>query len=301
MSLSEQARTGLREMPSNAAWLLSRVLKPAEAVGTAAESATAGARDRGRKVKAAVVDATPFGGDSVDIRMRRAHDAGERAREAEERAARGRPGIEGALRARSGGRRARSRTLEGGRPGDEPDGQAADRRRPEGRRGTRRARAPRCRGGCRGATPTGPSGGRPRECRQLRRDAEDVPSARRGADRGRDRETRGGRAARRRGRGSRSYRRRGSQPPGAVTGERSPAAGTRRRSAGQGDRAAPRADAHDRQAHRARTRVATNGGLESHSKAELVQLAASVGIESRTNMTKSELVDAIAKASRTER
>ena len=27
MSLSEQARTGLREMPSNAAWLLSRVLR----------------------------------------------------------------------------------------------------------------------------------------------------------------------------------------------------------------------------------------------------------------------------------
>ena len=34
MSLSERTRTGLREMPSNAAWLLSRVLKPADAVGT---------------------------------------------------------------------------------------------------------------------------------------------------------------------------------------------------------------------------------------------------------------------------
>ena len=52
MSLSERTRTGLREMPSNAAWLLSRALKPAEAVGTAAESATAAARDRGRKVTA---------------------------------------------------------------------------------------------------------------------------------------------------------------------------------------------------------------------------------------------------------
>ena len=30
MSLSERARTGLREMPSNAGWLLSRALKPAE-------------------------------------------------------------------------------------------------------------------------------------------------------------------------------------------------------------------------------------------------------------------------------
>jgi hypothetical protein len=40
MSLSERARTGLRDMPSNAAWLLSRALKPAEAVGSAAESST---------------------------------------------------------------------------------------------------------------------------------------------------------------------------------------------------------------------------------------------------------------------
>ena len=71
------------------AWLLSRGLKPAEALGDAA----AGARDQGRKVTAALVDAAPVG-DSVEIRARRAHDAAERAREAEERAveaARGSP------------------------------------------------------------------------------------------------------------------------------------------------------------------------------------------------------------------
>ena len=49
----------------------------------------------------------------------------------------------------------------------------------------------------------------------------------------------------------------------------------------------------------ARELESDNGGLESRSKAELVALAASVGIENRTNMTKSELADAIAKASRT--
>ena len=86
MLLLERTRTGLREMPSNAAWLVSRALKPADAIGSAAESAGAGARDRGRKVKAAVVDAAPIGGDSVEVRMRRAQDAGERAREAEDRA-----------------------------------------------------------------------------------------------------------------------------------------------------------------------------------------------------------------------
>jgi len=86
MSLAERTRTGLREMPSNAAWLVSRVLKPADAVGTAAESVAAGARNRGRQVAAAVVDAAPIGGDSVETRLRRAREAAERAREAEDRA-----------------------------------------------------------------------------------------------------------------------------------------------------------------------------------------------------------------------
>ena len=71
MSLSERTRTGLREMPSNAAWLLSRVLKPADAVGTATDSARSAARDQRRKVTAAVVDAAPINRDSVDIRLKR--------------------------------------------------------------------------------------------------------------------------------------------------------------------------------------------------------------------------------------
>src|SRR4029453_11215107 len=68
MSMAEQTWAGLREMPSNAAWLFSR------------------ARDRRRKVSAAVVDAAPVGGDSVEIRMKRAREAAGRAGEAEERA-----------------------------------------------------------------------------------------------------------------------------------------------------------------------------------------------------------------------
>src|SRR6188472_3557200 len=77
----ERTRTGLKDMPSNAVWLLSRALKPAETLGDAAASA----RDQGRKATAALVDAAPVG-DSVEIRARRAHEAAERAREAEERA-----------------------------------------------------------------------------------------------------------------------------------------------------------------------------------------------------------------------
>ena len=44
-----------------------------------------------------------------------------------------------------------------------------------------------------------------------------------------------------------------------------------------------------------------NGGLESYHKQELVELAASIDIDGRTNMTKGELVEAIAKASRAKR
>ena len=46
---------------------------------------------------------------------------------------------------------------------------------------------------------------------------------------------------------------------------------------------------------------ATNGDLESHSKAELLDLAASMGIEGRTNMSKAELISAITKAADTAR
>ena len=138
------------------------------------------------------------------------------------------------------------------------------------------------------------------EVQEAQADAEDCRQRAEELDRGRDRETRGGPPARRRGRGSRSCRRRGSQPPGAVTGERSPAAG---------HDAEAQVKATERLRERTRTTAkrtareleSDDGGLESHSKPELVQLAASVGIESRTNMTKSELVDAIAKASRTAR
>lgn len=86
MSLAKQTQIGLREMPSNAAWLVSRVLKPGGNVTDAAESTIAGVRDRRRKLAAEMVDAAPVGGDSVNIRMRRAQEAGARAREAEDHA-----------------------------------------------------------------------------------------------------------------------------------------------------------------------------------------------------------------------
>ena len=76
--LSESAGTGLRELPANAAWLLSQVL-PSEA-GPVAET-----RDAARRLKASVEDAAPIG-DSVETRMKRASTAAERAQRAEEEA-----------------------------------------------------------------------------------------------------------------------------------------------------------------------------------------------------------------------
>ena len=38
--LSENAKAGLKELPSNAAWLLSKATQPAESAGTTAEEKT---------------------------------------------------------------------------------------------------------------------------------------------------------------------------------------------------------------------------------------------------------------------
>ena len=45
-------------------------------------------------------------------------------------------------------------------------------------------------------------------------------------------------------------------------------------------------------------RDTANGGLKSYNKPELVELAASMGIQGRSSMTKGELVQAITRASR---
>jgi colicin import membrane protein len=77
--LADSAGTGLRELPSNAAWLLSRVLPP-DTAGPAAAT-----RDTARRIRASVEDVAPVG-DSVETRMKRARAAAERAQQAEEEA-----------------------------------------------------------------------------------------------------------------------------------------------------------------------------------------------------------------------
>src|SRR4051812_5387305 len=100
MSLSEWTRTSLREMPSNAGWLLSRAVKPAaETVADAAHSVTPGTREGGRSASPARNDAPD--GESLDERMQRAQEAAEHAREVEQEA------VEAAEAARDRAERAR--------------------------------------------------------------------------------------------------------------------------------------------------------------------------------------------------
>ena len=301
MSLSERTRTGLQEMPSNAAWLLSRVLKPAEGVGTATESATAGLRDRRRKVSAAVIDAAPGGGDSVEIRMKRAQEAGERAREAEDRAVEAaQESKERSDHARQVGERGRARVKEVERETAKwikervaEAQKAAD----ESVRNERQAA----------------EADAEEEQQEVQEEVEnEVDEAQREAEEAQQRaeelvEDATEQLA--------EARRLADEAAKAARAAAFEAHRQAQQLADEADQQASYADAQvketeqlrersaDTAKHTARevTKSSPNGGLESQSKAELVELAAGIGIEGRTTMTKSELVDAIAKTSRAKR
>lgn len=299
MSLSEQTRTGLRDLPSNAAWLLARVLKPAEAVGTAAESATAGARDQGRKVRAAVVDAAPIGGDSVDIRMRRAQDAGERAREAEDQA------LEAAQESKERSEHARE-VSEQGRA-----------RCREVERETSRQVKQRIADAQKAA-----EAAVEREHRAAQADAEEHRQAVKAEVDDAIQEAQGdAEECRQRAEGLvedateklAEARRLAGEAAGAARAAAEEANRRAQALASDAEQQASHAEARVKETEQLRDKTQTmakhtarelegspvNGGLKSQNKPELVELAASIGIEKRTTMTKRELVDAIAKASRT--
>ena len=81
--LSSRAATGLTDLPRNGAWVLSKVLGSPAAV---AESATSGATDGVRRLTAVVADTVPGAHDSVEIRLKRAESAVDRAKKAEQEA-----------------------------------------------------------------------------------------------------------------------------------------------------------------------------------------------------------------------
>src|SRR3954462_10542531 len=102
--LSQAAVLGLRELPTNTAWLIGKALQPANpdergatnlgtrvaaAAQSAADSAATSVAEAGRKVSGAgrlVADAVPAGHESVSRLMQRADEAAEQAQELEGKA-----------------------------------------------------------------------------------------------------------------------------------------------------------------------------------------------------------------------
>jgi colicin import membrane protein len=287
MSLPERARTGLREMPSNAAWLLSRALKPAETVGDAAHSAAAGARDRGRQAGAALIDATPVGGDSVDIRMKRAREAAERARDVEQEAVQAsqaaRDRAEHARKVSERGRahmtqvqreterHVKQRVAEAQKAADEAVRRAREEAEADSEERRQQVQA---------------------EVDEQLQDAEyEAEEARARAEELVAEATETARAAAEEAhRQARELAEEAEQQAGEAD-ERIEAA----------QRLQERSESTAKNTAQELKRAPANGDLESYTKPDLVDLASSMGIEGRTNMTKAELVDAIAKASRTKR
>jgi colicin import membrane protein len=299
--LVEGTQTGLREMPSNAAWLLSRVLHPAGSVGTAAGSAAAGARDRGRKMKAVVADFTPIGEDSIDVRMKRARDAAERATEAEQRA------LEAAQEAdelskhvdevseggqgrmieveRELAQRVKQRVAEAERAAEqfvEEQRRAAEADAEDERRAAQAEVEA--------------------EIEEAQHDAEVareeteklVAEATEQLNTARQLAEEAAEAARAAAEGAQERAR-------ELAAEAEQHASEAQARVTAAEQVRERSTATATETARGLEEHATNGGLESYNKPELVELAATIGIEGRTNMTKAELVDAISKASRTRR
>jgi colicin import membrane protein len=294
MSLTERARTGLKDMPSNAAWVLSRALQPVE-------SAAAGARDQRRRVGAAVVDAAPVGGDSVEIRMERARDAAERASEAEDQALeaaqvskelseharqvseRGRARKQEVDRETN--RELKQRMAEAQRAADElvaREREAAEAEAEEQRQEVYAEvdeEIEEAQGDAEAA--------RQRAEELVEEATEKLAEARRLADESAE----AARAA------AEDAQRRAQQ----LASEAEQQAGDAEARIATAEQIRDESKATAKQTVRKVDSGRANGGLQSYNKPKLLELAASIGIEGRTNMSKGELVNAITKASRTKR
>ena len=294
MSLSEQARTGLREMPSNAAWLLSRALKPAEGMGDAA-------RDRGRRASAALIDAAPIGGDSVDIRMKRARDAAERSRDAEQQAVEAsQEARELAEHAHKVNERGSARLAQVQRDTDRHIKQRVAEAQKAADEAVRRERQE-------------AEADADEQRQQVQAEVEEqLEEAEREAEEARARAEELISVATEKLAEARQLAAEASEAARAAAEEAHRQA---RELAEEAEQQATDADARIEAAERLKERseatakstaqelkrAPANGDLESYNKPDLIDLASAMGIEGRTNMTKAELVDAIAKASRSKR
>ena len=71
--LAKHAAVGIKDLPRNVSWVLSKTL------AEPAEQAANGTRDRARGASAAVRDALPIGSDSLETRLKRAREAAKQA------------------------------------------------------------------------------------------------------------------------------------------------------------------------------------------------------------------------------
>jgi colicin import membrane protein len=82
---------GVKEIPRNTTWLLSKALTPLEATkdvaGNVTQSASSSLADMARQAGASVMDVLPVG-DSIELRLQRARAAADEAQKAEEQAVR---------------------------------------------------------------------------------------------------------------------------------------------------------------------------------------------------------------------
>jgi Rho termination factor, N-terminal domain len=294
MSLLERMRVGLRELPSNAAWLASRFRGSTDAVGTAA----ARARDQGVRLSEAVADVVPVGPDSVQLQMKRAQDAADRAREAEERAVEAaqeaKERSDHALRVSERGRaRVKEVNSETAREREqrikqaEKDAEAllkrerlAAQEEAEQRQHAVHAEVEEESERAQQAAETSQ-----RRAEELVEEArERVAEAKRLADETAEAASAAAEQARRHAeqlaRASEQPAKEAETQVGLAEELRERSAATARRTAGEGNS------------------PMTNEDLQSYRKSELVEFASTIGIEGRTNMTKDELIQAIRKASR---
>jgi len=296
ISLLKRTRIGLKEMPSNAVWLMSRALRPVDALQEAGGSAAASVRDQGRKIEAAVVDAAPVGGDSVEIRTRRAREAADRAREAEDRARdAGREAKACAEKVIEISERGRRRLQEAGRQSDRDVKQRVAEAEKAAQEFVQRER--------RAAEADAEEHRREvaeeveneiadahSEAEEARQDAEELVAE--ASDKIADAKRLADEAAK-------------AARAAAEEAERQA-----KDFAGQAERQANEADARVKTTEELREQLVTTAkqtaralhrdtpnGLSSYNKEELVELAAGVGLRGRSTMTKKELVAALGKAS----
>ncbi|HMN98499.1 MAG TPA: Rho termination factor N-terminal domain-containing protein [Miltoncostaeaceae bacterium] len=279
--LLHHARTAIAELPENAGWLMRRYLTPASV-----DHAVDGARDGVRRVGDTVADAMPFGPDSLDLRLQRAREALEDARGAEEDALRrAREADDLAAREKAVVAEGRQRIQEAKRAGAaETRQRVADARAEAEADAARRVDEV----AARNEAEREQAAQRAREARdaadeEMRAAQEQLAAARALADEAAEAARAAADDAHRRARAmsdqadatARAAEARAAEADGARDAVRDEAAGL----VGDADSAPALED------------------IAGKTKPELVDLAASLGIDGRSGMTKDELVQAVRRAS----